>query len=185
VGTMNRSRITVRDFINSLETIHKFVTFGEKVGKAIGALARAGVDISKFNPLDFGSIIRMAGALRQQGYDLDDVDIECLKEEFEEILDMDISEIYNAINVVNRFSSALKRATQTIQYVSKQLPTDPSAMNNLFAMFGLQPKIPNSSDINYKVEEEAMKEEKEIGEEELEELKDVVKWYKEKRKSNA
>ena len=136
-----RKSITIRDFLEALEKIHKFVTFGERVSNVIQALARAGIDVNSLNPMDFNSLIRFAGSLRSQGYDIDEMDIVTLREEFEEILDMDINEINEATNIVYKFSNTFKRATQYARIASRQLPTSPEAVNNLFALFGLQPKI--------------------------------------------
>jgi len=176
--------ITVRDFLEALERIHKFVTFGERVSNVIQALSRAGLDVGNVNPNDFGSLIRLAGSLKSQGYDIDESDIISLREEFEEILDMNIDEIYEATNVIRRFSSMFKRASSCIKDASRQLPTNPEAVNNLFALFGLQPKIRTKAieEVEKEIEEE---EEVELDEELKSEFKEIAEKYRKIKQSKA
>ena len=179
-----RKSITIRDFLEALEKIHKFVTFGERVSNVIQALARAGIDVSSLNPMDFNSLIRFAGSLRSKGYDIDEIDIVTLKEEFEEILDMNINEINEATNIVYKFSNTFRRATQCAKTASRQLPASPEAVNNLFALFGLQPKIRTKA--TEKVEEEMEEEEKkELSDELVSEFKEIAEKYRKMKESKT
>jgi len=181
----NKSKsITVRDFLEALEKIHKFVTFGERVSNVMQVLSRAGLDVGNVNPTDFSSLIRLASSLRNQGYDIDESDIVALREEFEEILDMDIEEINRATNVIRKFSSMFRRASYCIRDASRQLPTNPEAINNLFALFGLQPKIrtKTTEEIEEEMEEE---EETEISEELKSEFKEIANKYRKLKQSKV
>lgn len=169
-------KITFRDVIDALEKIHKFVSFGERVGKTIVALAKCGVDISRLNPMDFSSLMQVATALRSKGYDLEDIDIEELREEFEEIMDMELDEVAKSLGVINRFNALMKRASTTLRQASKSIP-NPEAVSNIMAMFNLYPK-------KEKEIEEEVEEEETLDEETKRELQEAIRRYKKKKSSN-
>lgn len=173
---MQRKSVTFRDVIESLEKIHRFVSFGEKLGKAIFSLAKAGVDVNRLNPMDFQSILQLATSLRSKGYDLDDIDFEELKQEFEEILDMDLNEIRRSITIIQRYCSISRMATNVLKTASKSMPANPEAVSNVMAMFGLQPKTETTES----TEEEEI-EETELTEEDIKDFREVIDIYRKRK----
>jgi len=166
------SKITIADLLDAVDKINKFVKFGERVGRIIGQLASCGIDISKINPYDINSLIAMAVRLRSQGYNVTDVDIEELREEFREILEMDLDEINKANRTIRRFISTYKSASSTLSVVNRTVGAGLEQMQALAQLFGL--KMPKEE-----VEEE--EEIEELEEEELEELKEAIKAFRKKR----
>jgi len=166
------SKITIADLLDAVDKINKFVKFGERVGRIIGQLASCGIDISKINPYDINSLIAMAVRLRSQGYNVTDVDIEELREESKEILEMDLDEINKANRTIRRFISTYKSASSTLSVVNRTVGAGLEQMQALAQLFGL--KMPKEE-----VEEE--EEIEELEEEELEELKEAIKAFRKKR----
>jgi len=166
------SKITIADLLDAVDKINKFVKFGERVGRIIGQLASCGIDISKINPYDINSLIAMAVRLRSQGYNVTDVDIEELREEFKEILEMDLDEINKANRTIRRFISTYKSASSTLSIVNRTVGAGLEQMQALAQLFGL--KMP-------KEEVEEVEEIEELEEEEIEELREAIRQFKNKR----
>ncbi|RLE63673.1 MAG: hypothetical protein DRJ47_09105, partial [Thermoprotei archaeon] len=61
---MSAEKVTIGDLLDAIDTINKFVNFGEKVAKVFSALSRAGVDINRIDPYDFNSILQLSMAMR-------------------------------------------------------------------------------------------------------------------------
>ena len=168
------TKITIADLLDAVEKINKFVKFGERVGKIIGQLASAGVDISRINPYDMNSLIAIAVRLRSQGYNVEEVDVETLKEEFQEILEMDLNEIEKANRIIRRFVSTYRTASSTLSVVNRTVGVGLDQMQALASLFGL--KVGKEEKV-----EEGIEEIEELEEEEIEELKEAIRQFKSKR----
>lgn len=169
--------VTLRDFLEAVEIVNKFINFGERAGRLLIALAKSGVDINSVNPYDFQSLFSLAMRMKSQGYDFNEEDLVLLKEEFEEILDLDINEVKKHIGVINKFASTYRTATSTLSRVSKNVGVDLDQMNMLASMLGI--KLPHQKE----QEEVSIEEtgEEELSEEEKREFEEVIKMYKEKK----
>ena len=165
------SKTTIADLLDAVDKINKFVKFGERVGRIIGQLASCGIDISRINPYDINSLIAMAVRLRSQGYNVEDIDIEELREEFREILEMDLDEINKANRTIRRFISTYKSASSTLSIVNRTVGAGLEQMQALAQLFGL--KMP-------KEEKEELEEIEELEDEEIEELREAIKQFKKK-----
>ena len=166
------TKTTIADLLDAVDKINKFVKFGERVGRIIGQLASAGIDVSRINPYVINSLISIAVRLRSQGYNVENLDVESLREEFREILEMDLDEINKANRTIRRFISTYKSASSTLSVVNRTVGAGLEQMQALAQLFGL--KMPKEE----KVEEEEIEE---LEDEEIEELKEAIRQFKNKR----
>lgn len=164
-------KVTISDLLDAIDTINKFVNFGERVAKVFSALSRAGVDVSRINPYDFNSILRLSMAMRSNP-ELEEIDVESLKEEFEEILELDLDDVRKKLIVVKKFISVYSQANKTMSRVSKTVGANLDQLNALANMFGL--KLPTAS----QSEETEETEIEEMSDEEIKELDEVIKKFK-------
>ena len=169
------TKITIADLLDAVDKINKFVKFGERVGRIIGQLASCGIDISKINPYDINSLIAMAVRLRSQGYNVENLDVESLREEFREILELDLDEINKANRTIRRFISTYKSASSTLSIVNRTVGAGLDQMQALAQLFGL--KMPREEKVGELDEEEI----EELEDEEIEELKEAIRQFKNKR----
>ncbi len=171
-SSSKNKEVTLRDFLEAVDKIKKFVDFGEKAGKLIFALSKAGVDINNINPYDFNSMLRLAMAYRGQvGID-EDIDVEELRQEFEEILDISVTEIRQCISTINRFMSVYRSATHTLKTASKHVGVSKEQLAFLGELFNL--KLPTR-----KEEEEEEEVIEEFTEDEKEEIRKIIKKFRE------
>jgi len=170
---MVSKKVTIGDLLDAIDTINKFVNFGDRVAKVFSTLARAGVDVSRINPYDFNSILRLSVAMRNNP-ELEEIDVEALKEEFEEILDLDLDDVSRKLGVIRRFMSVYNQANRTMSTVSRTMGASLDQLNALASMFGL--KLPSATK-SEKVEEVEVEE---MDEDEIEELRDVINRFKSK-----
>jgi len=168
---MSVKKVTISDLLDAIDTINKFINFGEKVAKVFSALSRAGVDISKINPYDLNSLLRLSVAMRSNP-ELEEIDVESLKEEFEEILELDLDDVRKKLKVVRKFIGVYSQANKTMSRVSKTVGANLDQLNALANMFGL--KLPTTS----QPEETEETEVEEISDEEIKELDEVIKKFK-------
>ena len=169
------TKTTIADLLDAVDKINKFVKFGERVGRIIGQLASAGIDISRINPYDINSLISIAVRLRSQGYNVENLDVEELREEFREILEMDLDEINKANRTIRRFISTYKSASSTLSVVNRTVGVGLDQMQALAQLFGL--KVGKGE----KVGEEEIEEIEELEDEEIEELREAIRQFKNKR----
>jgi len=165
------SKTTIADLLDAVDKINKFVKFGERVGRIIGQLASAGIDVSRINPYDINSLISIAVRLRSQGYNVENLDVEELREEFREILEMDLDEINKANRTIRRFISTYKSASSTLSVVNRTVGAGLDQMQALAQLFGL--KVGKG--------EEEIEEIEELEDEEIEELREAIRQFKSKR----
>jgi len=168
------TKTTIADLLDAVDKINKFVKFGERVGRIIGQLASCGIDVSRINPYDINSLISIAVRLRSQGYNVENLDVEELREEFREILEMDLDEINKANRTIRRFISTYKSASSTLSVVNRTVGAGLDQMQALAQLFGL--KVGREE----KVEEE-VEEVEELEDEEIEELREAIRQFKNKR----
>jgi len=168
---MSVKKVTISDLLDAIDTINKFINFGEKVSKVFSALSRAGVDVSRINPYDLNSILRLSVAMRSNP-ELKEIDVESLKEEFEEILELDLDDVRRKLRIVKKFIGVYSQANKTMSRVSKTVGANLDQLNALANMFGL--KLPTAS----QSEETEETEIEEMSEDEIKELDEVIKKFK-------
>ena len=166
---------TIRDLLEAVNTIRKFVEFGERANELLRALVKVGVDISSINPYDITSFIRLAQIYRNE-VEFNEEELQRLQEEFEDILDTPLTEINRCVNIINRFAYMHKKATNSLKTLTKRVGMRREEINILAEMFGL--RLPES-----RKEIELEKEEEELSEEEIEEIRKAIKKFKESDKS--
>ena len=167
---MSAKKVTIGDLLDAIDTINKFVNFGDRVAKVLSALSRAGVDVSRINPYDFGSLLQLSMAMRNNP-EFEEIDVELLKEEFKEILELDIDDVRRKLSVITRFITVYSQANRTMQRVSRTMGASLDQLNTLANLFGL--KLPTAS----QPEEEKIEIE-EMSSEEIKELEDVIRKFK-------
>ncbi|RLB79246.1 MAG: hypothetical protein DRH17_14060, partial [Deltaproteobacteria bacterium] len=104
--------------------------------------------------------------------ELKEIDIESLKEEFKEILGLELDGVYEKLDVVRKFISVYNQASRTVGMVSEMVGANLDQLNALANMFGL--KLPTASQPE---ETEEIKVE-EMSEDEIKELDEVIKKFK-------
>ena len=171
---MSAKKVTIGDLLDAIDTINKFVNFGDRVAKVLSALSRAGVDVSRINPYDFGSLLQLSMAMRNNP-EFEEIDVELLKEEFKEILELDIDDVRRKLSVITRFITVYSQANRTMQRVSRTMGASLDQLNTLANLFGL--KLPTASQ-SKEAEEEEKVEIKEMNDEEIKELEDVIRKFK-------
>jgi len=167
--------VTIAELLDAVYTINKFVRFGEKVSEVISALARSGIDISRVKPYDLNSILAMAVSMQNRP-ELKDIDVDELREEFKEILEIDLHEVRKKISTINTFLSTYSQATGVVNRVSRTMGTSLDQLNMIASMFGI--KTPQRKP--EKEEEEEEVEIQEMTEEELKELEEAINKFKSK-----
>ena len=168
---------TFRDLINALRTINKFVEFGERAGELIRGLYKAGVDLTRLNPYDLTSLIQLARA-SSETVGFSEEELEELLNDFEDLMDTPISEIENALRILQRYTMIMRRAENQLKTVTKTMGVRKEELEGLASLFGIKlPSMSKSEYYDYEEEEE----EESISEEELEELKKVIKKFREER----
>ena len=168
---MSAEKVTIGDLLDAIDTINKFVNFGEKVAKVFSALSRAGVDINRIDPYDFNSILQLSMAMRSNP-ELKEIDIESLKEEFKEILELELDDVYEKLDVIRKFVSVYNQASRTVGMASEMVGASLDQLNALANTFGL--KLPTT----LQSEETEEMEVEEMNEDEIKELNEVIKKFK-------
>jgi len=171
---MSRNKVTIGDLLDAIDTINKFVNFGERVAKTLSALSRAGVDISRINPYDFGSLLQLSMAMKSNP-EFEEIDVELLKEEFKEILELDLNDVRNKLSVIQRFMNIYSQANRTMQRVNRTMGVSLDQLNTLANLFGL--KLPTAQQSRGTKEEEEIEIE-EMTDDEIKELEDVIRKFK-------
>ena len=161
---------TIRDLLDAVNTIRKFVEFGERANELLKTLVRVGVDISSINPYDITSFIRLAQMYRNE-VEFDEEELQRLQEEFEDILDTPMSKINECISIINRFIATHRRATSSLRSLTKRVGVGKEEISMLASLFGL--KLPE-----VKKETVVEEEEKELSEEELKEIREAIRKFK-------
>jgi len=164
---------TIRDLLDAVNTIRKFVEFGERANELLRALVKVGVDISSINPYDITSFIRLAQMYRNE-VEFDEEELQRLQEEFEDILDTPLSRINECISIINRFTSTHRRATSSLKSLTRRVGMRKEEMDMLASLFGL--KLPE-----IKGETVVEEEEEELSEDELKEIREAIKKFKSDR----
>ena len=161
---------TIRDLLDAVNTIRKFVEFGERANELLRALVKVGVDISNINPYDITSFIPLAQIYGSE-IEFDEEELQRLQEEFEDILDTPMSKINECINIINRFTATHRRATSSLKSLTRRVGVGKEEISMLANLFGL--KLPD-----VKKETVVEEEEEELSEDEIEEIREVIKKFK-------
>jgi len=172
---IDKKDYTIRDLLEAVNTIRKFVEFGERANELLKALVKVGVDIGSINPYDITSYIRLAQMYRNE-VEFDEEELQRLQEEFEDILDTPLTEINKCINIINRFTYTHRRATSSLRSLTRRVGMRREEINMLAEMFGL--RLPE-----LKKEVVVEEEKEELSEEEIKEIRKAIKKFKESGKS--
>lgn len=113
--------IKIKDVVWALNILSKVVQFSEDVGKLVRALNKQMIDIRSLNPSNFEDILKIAMNLYEEGEIDLDVDLENLKELYDEIMEWDINTINRAISIFNTYVSTIDQLKNTIKSASQRL----------------------------------------------------------------
>jgi len=178
-------KVTFRDVLESIKTINKFLSFSLRLSRFFVALSQLGVDVSKINPYNFEDMIKMATSLRNQGVNVDFGDLEELKSEFEDIMDIDIEEMRKHVEVIRRYSGVLSNVLSTIKNVSKHMPKDTDEIKAITGLFGgLGMPQPGSSLNEDELSDLSEETETTLNEKDVEEFRKVINEFRKKHTSS-
>jgi hypothetical protein len=157
---------TVSDVLNAIDRLRRFYDFYTEFSKIAVALAGSGIDITRINPNNLGDLIKMVTGLNRTGA-LNDIDIEALRDAYEDIMNMSINELRDLCYTVRQFALASHNVIQTMSYISKTAKIDKDSLELVRSILGIKTPRAEGSEEEYETEE--------LTEEEIEELRKMLK----------
>lgn len=174
-----RGKITFRELLESIKVVNKFLSFSTRLAKFFAALAQIGVDVNKLNPYNFDDLLKMAMSMRSRGINIDFGDLDELRQEFEDLMDMDINEIRLHAERIRRYGAVFTGVLRSIQSTSKSMPKDTSDMSSMMGMLGMAGQlIPGQAKTPADTFEEEEDETSNLSERDIEEFRKVIEEYK-------
>ena len=165
--TKSNKSIKLSEVLNAIRVIKRYVDIKEKINELLAGLASAGVDITKVNFNNPMSLVAALSKARQRGVD---IDIDTVFEEVEEGFDVTLEEVDEAVKVLSRFAMVSRRVDNALRVFSRSAKTSVDDLEAMARMLGL--KVPSSS--TEVVEEK----EEEFTEEDIRDMKEVIRKYK-------
>jgi len=157
---------TVGDVLNAIDRLRRFYDFYTEFSKIAVALAGSGIDITRINPNNLGDLIKMVTSLNKTGV-LNDIDIEALKDAYEDIMNMSIHELRDLCYTVRQFALASHNVIQTMSYISRTAKIDKDSLELVKSILGIKTPKADESEEEYETEE--------LTEEEIEELRKMLR----------
>jgi len=157
---------TVGDVLNAIDRLRRFYEFYTEFSKIAVALAGSGIDITRINPNNFGDLIKMVTSLNKAGV-LNDIDIEALRDAYEDIMNMSINELRDLCHTLRQFALVSSNVMHTMGYISRTAKIDKDSLELVKSILGI--KTPKSEE-EYEAEET-----EELTEEEIEELRKMLR----------
>jgi mannose/fructose/N-acetylgalactosamine-specific phosphotransferase system component IIB len=157
---------TVSDVLNAIDKLRRFYEFYTEFSKIAIALAGSGIDITRINPNNFGDLIKMVTSLNRTGV-LNDIDIEALKDSYEDIMNMSINDLKDLCNTVRQFAMVSHNVMNTMSYISRTAKIDKDSLELVKSLLGIKTHKTEESEEEYEAED--------LTEEEIEELRKMLK----------
>jgi hypothetical protein len=165
VAEVNRDP-KILDVVDAIHKIKRFSDFTREFSKIAVALAGAGVDISKINPNNMSDLFRLVQGMGRVK-NIREEDIEHLKREYEDVMNLSLSDLRNMCSMIRQFISISMTIDSTVSYMSRTAKAGKEELDMMKTLLGIRT-----------AEEEPIEEEVEIGglsQEELEELRDFIR----------
>jgi hypothetical protein len=157
---------TVSDVLSAIDRLRRFYEFYTEFSKIIVALAGSGIDITRINPNNFGDLIKMVTSLNKTGV-LNDIDIEALRDTYEDIMNMSINDLKDLCYTVRQFAHISHNVIQTMNYISRTAKIDKDSLDLVKSILGIKTPRAEESEEEYETEE--------LTEEEIEELRKMLR----------
>jgi hypothetical protein len=165
--THNRVRNpTVGDVLNAIDRLRRFYEFYTEFSKIAVALAGSGIDITRINPNNFGDLIKMVTSLNKAGV-LNDIDIEALRDAYDDIMNMSINELKDLCQTLRQFAMVSHNVMNTMSYISRTAKVDKDSLDLVKSLLGIKTHKDEESEEEYETED--------LTEEEIEELRKMLK----------
>ena len=161
---------TIGDIINSIEKLKRIAEFGSEFEKLVSSLANAGVDISKVNPNNFNDLIKMAVIMGKSG-EITEIDIEALRDAYEDIINMRMSEIRNMCMAIRKFTVSYREVSSVLYSISSRAKAGREELELIKSMFGLTTKTSPKA----KEEHDVIEQIEQLTKEEIENLKSLIR----------
>jgi len=157
---------TVGDVLNAIDRLRRFYEFYTEFSKIAIALAGSGIDITRINPNNFGDLIKMVTSLNKAGV-LNDIDIEALRDAYDDIMNMSINDLKDLCNTVRQFAMVSHNVMNTMSYISRTAKVDKDSLELVKSLLGIKTSKAEESEEEYEAED--------LTEEEIEELRKMLK----------
>jgi hypothetical protein len=157
---------TVSDVLNAVDRLRRFYEFYTEFSKIAVALAGSGIDITRINPNNFGDLIKMVTSLNKAGV-LNDIDIEALRDTYEDIMNMSINELKDLCQTLRQFAMVSHNVINTMSYISRTAKVDKDSLELVKSLLGIKTHKDEESEEEYETED--------LTEEEIEELRKMLR----------
>jgi len=157
---------TVGDVLNAIDRLRRFYEFYTEFSRIAVALAGSGIDITRINPNNFGDLIKMVTSMNKAGV-LNDIDIEALKDAYEDIMNMSINDLKDLCNTLRQFAMVSHNVMNTMSYISRTAKIDKDSLELVKSILGIKTTKAEESEEEYEAED--------LTEEEIEELRKMLK----------
>jgi hypothetical protein len=157
---------TVGDVLNAIDRLRRFYDFYTEFSRIAVALAGSGIDITRINPNNFGDLIKMVTSLNRTGV-LNDIDIEALRDAYEDIMNMSVNDLKDLCYTVRQFAHISHNVIQTMNYISRTAKIDKDSLDLVKSILGIKTPRAEESEEEYETEE--------LTEEEIEELRKMLR----------
>ncbi|RLF08939.1 MAG: hypothetical protein DRJ98_08925 [Thermoprotei archaeon] len=167
------SEASLTDVVRAIRTIKAFTDFRAKMQELFTAFAAAGVDVSRLNFNDPMSMIRAFGQLQKANTN---IDVDTILDELERCEEVTLREVEEAVRILNQYATLSRKVDYTVGSISRQRKTQLGDLEAVAKMFGF--KLPATTKKEETEEEEVEEEEPELTEEDIKEIKRIVREYK-------
>jgi mannose/fructose/N-acetylgalactosamine-specific phosphotransferase system component IIB len=157
---------TVGDVLNAIDRLRRFYEFYTEFSKVAVALAGSGIDITRINPNNFGDLIKMVTSMNKAGV-LNDIDIEALKDAYEDIMNMSINDLKDLCQTLRQFAMVSHNVMNTMNYISRTAKVDKDSLDLVKSLLGIKTRKDEESEEEYETED--------LTEEEIEELRKMLR----------
>lgn len=168
--------VRLNDIIEAIRTIKAFVDFREQINELLMAMYSAGVDISRVNFNNPMSLIQAFSALKKNNPDFD---IDTVLDELQHGADITLDDIDKASRILSKYASVSHRIDSTLKRFSRMKKTSMEELEAITSMFGLTTKSKSTAESIDETDEEDY----ELTEDEIEEMKEVIRRYQAKKES--
>lgn len=170
---MGKEKVRLSEVVNAIRTIKAFVDFRDKVNELLIYMASAGIDISKVNFNNPMSLMKAFSVMRKSNVD---VDIETIFDELGSADEITFEEVENAVRVLTRYATVSGKIDSMLSRFSRDSRMGAGDVESLAEMFGL--KVGSRS--GGQVEESEDDVDVELTDEDIEEIRRIVRKYKSK-----
>jgi len=158
------------DIITSIEKLKRIAEFGSEFEKLVSSLANTGIDISKVNPSNLNDLIKMA-VIMGKSDEITEIDIEALKNTYEDIINMRMSEIRNMCITIRKFIISYREVISVLYTISSKAKAGREELELIKSMFGLTTKTSSKA----KEEYDDIEQIEQLTKEEIEDLKSLIR----------